>query len=844
MQHLHDATTQTAFHKYLSSSLDSFGGVEQSEQSQDLYHVERTSSTTIGRTTSEARLSLSTARTSQQQRAWSAFFDSADLLQIEQNPDGAGSCWAGVFSLSLAKLLYLPIETLAAMYPVGSVGSSTAAAGEKSEKSDIAQRRSILLYALSQEGFGETLATLPWQDALNTGFPVADLLHQAQEIILDRGMISSTRRGDRDVFYPQNFYPDTSSGSEITTTAYFHRRLIAFFNAFRSADPAKKLPVDTFVETEQDQAVGGSLETLALNVLLDNHISHQKDEQGLDEDLHDRSASASSSEGGAGHQRERNSTPPPEEDQINIKATFQLLLHACAHLTLALFTVSRSAQTAGNLPNGSKNLDLRARLQAASGRVRAFVDVLQKKRATVEQQMEEHQTTIVQQHQQRNPLLALLQMPLPFFWLLQWIDEQVAPRSRAEAIVVVGRKDRLEILQYYLHNSLRIHGGALDKINFVVHNAIDEEIQFISSLIQQHPHHYAAPSVYGKRLAKFYSFANLRKARETTVYVKLDDDIVFLSRNAIRDVVREKWFRQKEVSLVSGNIVNHAILSAVHNEFAGVPDMYGPVIDPAWETDDEKRRLARKEVLLNKGSSRTSNGQDEYQNLLQSERDRLLDTAAEEDEKFRKSQEMKKKKQKEKEIAATTSSSPPEGATSNVVQEVESSSSLSPEQQELWAPQIEKHPQGTCVWARWECAEWVHRSFLHFYHTRSLATVYTFHRYNFHLYGYGNPRERVLEDENGNSFVDTEIIPLQHSRWSINFFAFMASDLENVDVQKLVEDDESQLSYVQPFQLQKPSIAVGSALAVHFSYGKQDRGLMDYTRLLASYRNLTFYDYY
>lgn len=102
-------------------------------------------------------------------------------------------------------------------------------------------------------------------------------------------------------------------------------------------------------------------------------------------------------------------------------------------------------------------------------------------------------------------------------------------------------------------------------------------------------------------------------------------------------------------------------------------------------------------------------------------------------------------------------------------------------------------------------------------------------RYNFHLYGFGNYRTEG----------DAEIVPHTTSRWSINMFAFRAADLDSVNDDKLGEDDESQLSYVQPHRLNKASCAVGKALAVHFSYSKQEEGLLANTDLLAQYANLT-----
>ena len=118
-----------------------------------------------------------------------------------------------------------------------------------------------------------------------------------------------------------------------------------------------------------------------------------------------------------------------------------------------------------------------------------------------------------------------------------------------------------------------------------------------------------------------------------TIYIKIDDDVVFFTKIALEEMVKEKL--RGECGLVSANVVNHSILSAVHNELGAVVEDFGPTI----ESKDEK--------------------------------------------------------------------------TGETI---------------FYAPQIEKHAQSTCVWKRWECAEWVHKSFFKRYFERNLEAFY-FYRY-------------------------------------------------------------------------------------------------------------------
>lgn len=257
----------------------------------------------------------------------------------------------------------------------------------------------------------------------------------------------------------------------------------------------------------------------------------------------------------------------------------------------------------------------------------------------------------------------------PVFRLLSVLDFLIAPQVRAEAIVIVGRLDRLEILQSYLHKALRPQGGPLDRVNFVVHNAIRAEHDFINELVQKYPGVYAAPSVFGKRLAKFYSFVDRRP--RNTVFLKIDDDIVFLSKSAVRDLVVTKFFGAESCSMVSANVVNHAILSAVHNELGAVHEEYGPVIYPDHvEQPDHVQTQTKDGTSITGGSNAGEDvAEQESGSLASSEQDSS-------------------------------------GGTNGP-----------------WLPQIEKHAQSPCVWKSWECAEWVHRSFLHHYYARTLEAL-------------------------------------------------------------------------------------------------------------------------
>lgn len=247
-------------------------------------------------------------------------------------------------------------------------------------------------------------------------------------------------------------------------------------------------------------------------------------------------------------------------------------------------------------------------------------------------------------------------------------------------------------------------------------------MDYLTQLIADHAPDYAYPAVTGRRLAKFYSICQ----DPDTVYLKIDDDMVYLADEAIPEMVRERL--RNRCGLVSANVINHAILSAVHQDIGAIRNFFpGEDASRPWIRNDE-----------------------------------VLPIMA-----------------------------------------------------------IEKKSQSQCVWSTWECGAWMHESFLSRL-ADDTACAYDFGWHDFHASGHGT--------FNGGRFF-----PLPHTRWSINMIAFKMEDVADAEPESLAEDDEKELSVVHPARLEKRSCAVGSALAAHFSYSRQEDGLVENTKLLERY---------
>ncbi|CAE8686762.1 unnamed protein product, partial [Polarella glacialis] len=78
-------------------------------------------------------------------------------------------------------------------------------------------------------------------------------------------------------------------------------------------------------------------------------------------------------------------------------------------------------------------------------------------------------------------------------------------KQRVEVIVVFGRMDRVEILNRYLLRNLRVNGGVIDRVYWVVFAAFREDLEYLRQLVVENEPWYVYPSVSGRNLAKIYS---------------------------------------------------------------------------------------------------------------------------------------------------------------------------------------------------------------------------------------------------------------------------------------------------------------------------------------------------
>ncbi|CAL8463666.1 g3200 [Coccomyxa elongata] len=139
-----------------------------------------------------------------------------------------------------------------------------------------------------------------------------------------------------------------------------------------------------------------------------------------------------------------------------------------------------------------------------------------------------------------------------------------AAGKKVGALVFYGRRRYAKLLNMYLERNLAANGGILDEVVFAVRTDDAEDLNFLETLLMRHPQVYRRS--HGPSIRPFDTAAHWQKSYSITrndhIYVKIDDDIVFIQDGAIEMVVEEKL--RGRYLFVSANVVNHPLLSYVH----------------------------------------------------------------------------------------------------------------------------------------------------------------------------------------------------------------------------------------------------------------------------------------
>ncbi|KAL8736559.1 MAG: hypothetical protein Q9181_002369 [Wetmoreana brouardii] len=154
-------------------------------------------------------------------------------------------------------------------------------------------------------------------------------------------------------------------------------------------------------------------------------------------------------------------------------------------------------------------------------------------------------------------------------------------------VVFYGRRNRVEILECYLRRNLVENGGLLDEVIFVTKTNDVADLEWLDQLIP-------TSKSYKKRMLadRGINFGQTWDIFEKgTMYVKIDDDVMFIDNSTIREIVTMKT-AHPEYLLVSANGINNPALSWVHYHLGAIrpylPELSRPEADlpPSWRASE------------------------------------------------------------------------------------------------------------------------------------------------------------------------------------------------------------------------------------------------------------------
>ncbi|KAL8730895.1 MAG: hypothetical protein Q9181_004511 [Wetmoreana brouardii] len=179
-----------------------------------------------------------------------------------------------------------------------------------------------------------------------------------------------------------------------------------------------------------------------------------------------------------------------------------------------------------------------------------------------------------------NPKLDHLQQPTSI--------PVISKDFRTVGLVFYGRRSRVEILNCYLKQNLKANGGLLDEVIFLARTDDVDDLAYLDHLVRETKgysrRNLTDDNGHGSRVTYGQAWEVVERG---TMYIKIDDDIMFIEKNAIASLVATK-IAHPEHFLISTNTINSPRLAWLHSHLGAIhpylPELSPPA--PEVERDD------------------------------------------------------------------------------------------------------------------------------------------------------------------------------------------------------------------------------------------------------------------
>lgn len=136
------------------------------------------------------------------------------------------------------------------------------------------------------------------------------------------------------------------------------------------------------------------------------------------------------------------------------------------------------------------------------------------------------------------------------------------------ALVFYGRKRTVDFLDCYLLQNLAANGGYLDEIRFMVHTNKEEDVTYLKDLVSKRDEHYHIVES-GPCEGTSYGCIWDSVVEDNTIYIKIDDDIIFIHPDAIPQLVHTRIATPHPFA-VSANLVNSPLTGYEHFHYGAI----------------------------------------------------------------------------------------------------------------------------------------------------------------------------------------------------------------------------------------------------------------------------------
>ncbi|KAI1082624.1 hypothetical protein F5B20DRAFT_569218 [Whalleya microplaca] len=154
-------------------------------------------------------------------------------------------------------------------------------------------------------------------------------------------------------------------------------------------------------------------------------------------------------------------------------------------------------------------------------------------------------------------------------------------------MVFYGRKRYVDVQDCYLQQNLASNGGYFDEVWFMAHTSNSDDVAYIEDLVARTPGYKIVGKgvCEGKKYKCMWNYA----VEDNTIYVKIDDDIVYIHPDAIPQLVHTRIALPHPYA-ISANLINSPVTGMEQYHFGAIhPFLPDPSNKPSYHAAETWR---------------------------------------------------------------------------------------------------------------------------------------------------------------------------------------------------------------------------------------------------------------